>query len=630
MKKFWRIVGWTALGLGLVLAFGVYRTIWGKPFTINMLANRQAVEFLIDNPELFTQIGVADGTIFDRHSDKLAAVGVAKRDADYAQSQKFLDELHDFDRSKLNRQDQITYDILSDFYGTNLAYQRFDWLSSEGLYPIAPMWGTQVTLPNFLLSSHVIKNEKTARNYVKRLEAAGPKLDAVTAETERQAKLGVVEPISLLEKAEVGIADTLKPTPADNPLVTSFVDRMNKVPGLDAALKDSLKQQAIAAVTTSIYPAFERMTAALDALKPEAQKQTDGVARLPDGPAYYALMVKQMTTTDYTPEQIHKLGLDEVTRIDAEMDALLKAQGLKDGTVAARMQTLAKDPRFLYPNTDEGRKQMLARYQQILDEVNARMPEYFRTLPPGKLLVERVPLAAEKGSAGAYYEPAAMDGSRPGKFFANLRDLNEMPMWGMKTLAYHEGIPGHHFQISTAMGLKNLPLIRQQTIYSAYAEGWALYAERFAAEIGMYKDDPWGDLGRLQGELFRAVRLVVDTGLHSQGWSRQQAIDYMVGTTGMAEGGVVSEVERYMGLPGQALAYKVGQLKILELRERAKRELGDRFDLKAFHAVVLENGGVPLTILEQLVDEWIATTKAAAPAAAPAAVAPAAAASQAS
>ncbi len=621
MKKFWRIVGWTALGLGLVLAFAVYRTIWGKPFTLNMLANRQAVEFLIDNPELFTQIGVVDGTIFDRHSDKLAAVGVAKRDADYAQSQKFLAELHDFDRSKLNRQDQITYDILSDFYGTNLAYRRFDWLPSEGLYPIAPMWGTQVSLPSFLLSTHVIKNEKTARNYVKRLEAAGPKLDAVTAETERQAKLGVVEPISLLEKAEVGIADTLKPTPADNPLVTSFVERMNKVPGLDAALKDSLKQQAIAAVTTSIYPAFERMTAALDALKPEAEKQTDGVARLPDGPAYYALMVKQMTTTDYTPEQIHTLGLNEVTRIDAEMDALLKAQGLKDGTVAARMQMLAKDPRFLYPNTDEGRKQMLARYQQILDEVNARMPEYFRTLPPGKLLVERVPLSAEKGSAGAYYEPAAMDGSRPGKFFANLRDLNETPMWGMKTLAYHEGIPGHHFQISTAMGLKNLPLIRQQTIYSAYAEGWALYAERFAAEIGMYKDDPWGDLGRLQGELFRAVRLVVDTGLHSQGWSRQQAIDYMVNTTGMSDGEVVSEVERYMGLPGQALAYKVGQLKILELRERAKRELGDRFDLKAFHAVVLENGGVPLTILEQLVDEWIATTKAAAPAAAPAAAA---------
>jgi uncharacterized protein (DUF885 family) len=615
MKKFWRISGWTVLGLAVLLAYPVYRTVWGKPFTLNMLANRQALEFLVDNPELFTQIGVVDGTIFDRHSGKLAAVGVAKRDADYAQAQKFLEELQHFDRGKLNRQDQITYDILSDFYGTTLAYRRFDWLSSEGLYPIAPMWGTQVSLPNFLLSSHVIKNEKSARNYVKRLEAAGGKLDAVTAETERQAKLGVIEPIALLDKAEIGIADTVNPAPQDNPLVATFVERMDKVSSLDAAFKEELRQQAVAAVRDGIYPAYGRMTAALDALKPQARQQADGVARLPDGAAYYALMVKQMTTTDYTPEQIHTMGLNEVTRIDAEMNTLLQAQGLKDGTVAVRMQALAKDPRFLYPNTDEGRKQVLARYQQILDEVNARMPEYFRTLPPGKLLVERVPLAAEKGSAGAYYEGAAMDGSRPGKFFANLRDLNETPIWGMKTLAYHEGIPGHHFQISTAMGLKNLPLIRQQTIYSAYAEGWALYAERFAAEIGMYKDDPWGDLGRLQAELFRAVRLVVDTGLHSQGWSRQQAIDYMVGTTGMSEGEVVSEVERYMGLPGQALAYKVGQLKILELRERARRELGDRFDLKAFHAVVLENGGVPLTILEQLVDEWIAKTKAAVPAA---------------
>jgi uncharacterized protein (DUF885 family) len=613
MKKFWKIAGWTALGLGALGAFAVYRTVWGKPFTLNMLANRQAIEFLIGNPELFTQVGVIDGTIFDRHSDKLAAVGVAKRDADYEQARQFLDELHDFDRSRLNRQDQITYDILADFYGSSLAYQRFGWLSSEGLYPIAPMWGTQVTLPSFLLSTHVIRNEKTARNYVKRLQAAGPKLDAVTAETERQAKLGVVEPLALLDKAEIGIADTVRPSPADNPLVTSFSERMDKVPDLDAPLKQSLKQQAIAAVTTGIYPAYARMTAALEALRPRAREQTDGVGRLPDGRAYYALMLKQMTTTDYTPDQIHQLGLDEVTRIDAQMDALLKAQGLKDGTVAARMQALAKDPRFLLPNTDEGRKQMLARFQQILDEVNARMPEYFRTVPPGKLLVERVPISAEKGSAGAYYEGAAMDGSRPGKFFANLRDLNETPTWGMKTLAYHEGIPGHHFQISTAMGLKGLPLIRQQTLYSAYAEGWALYAERFAAEIGMYKDDPWGDLGRLQAELFRAVRLVVDTGLHSQGWSRQKAIDYMVDTTGMSEGEVVSEVERYMGLPGQACAYKVGQLKILELRERAKLALGDRFDLKAFHAVVLENGGVPLTILEQLVDEWIAATKAGTP-----------------
>jgi uncharacterized protein (DUF885 family) len=231
-------------------------------------------------------------------------------------------------------------------------------------------------------------------------------------------------------------------------------------------------------------------------------------------------------------------------------------------------------------------------------------------MPPGKLEVQRVPVAAEKGSAGAYYQPAAMDGSRPGVFFANLRDVTESATWTMKTLAYHEGIPGHHFQIATALSLKDLPIIRQQTLYSAYAEGWALYAERLAAEIGMYKDDPFGDLGRLEAELFRATRLVVDTGLHAEGWTREQAISYMAGATGMNESEVVSEVERYMGQPGQACAYKVGQLKILELRERAQQALGAKFNLKDFHAVVLENGGVPLTVLEQLVDEWIARSKA--------------------
>jgi uncharacterized protein (DUF885 family) len=223
--------------------------------------------------------------------------------------------------------------------------------------------------------------------------------------------------------------------------------------------------------------------------------------------------------------------------------------------------------------------------------------------------VQRMALAVEKGSAGAEYSPGALDGSRPGIFFVNERDLSESPAFGMKTIAYHEGIPGHHFQIAMALGLKNLPLIRQQSIYDAYAEGWALYAEQFAAEIGLYKDDPFGDLGRLQAEIFRAARLVVDTGLHARGWTHDQAITYMVGVTGMNEAEVTSEVERYMALPGQACAYKVGQLKILEVRERAKLALGARFSIKEFHSVVLENGALPLTLLEHLVDEWIARVK---------------------
>ncbi len=608
MKRFWRIFRWVGLVVVLAAGYAAYRIGFGRPFTINELANRQAFLYLVGNPEMFTAVGIIDGTIFDGHSGKLAAVGVGKRDDDYAMAERFDRQVRRFDRARLDLQDQLTYDILLDQWDTALSFKRFDWLSSEGLYPIAPLWGAQVQLPNFLETQHVVSNGKTARNYLKRLGATGDKLDAVTGEMLRQAKAGVVLPIALLEKAESGIGDTVRPSPQDNPLVTTFVERMTKAKGIGTSEQLQLARAAAEAVKSRVYPAYARMTAALESQRPAAINQAAGVGRLPDGAAYYAAALKQMTTTDYTPEQVHALGLAEVARVSAEMDALLVSQGLATGTVAARVQALHKDPRFLLPDTDAGRQQLLLRYQQILDEVNARMPEYFRTLPSGKLLVQRVPAAAESTEAGAYYQAAAMDGSRPGTFFANLRNVGETATWTMKTLAYHEGIPGHHFQISIALNLKNLPLIRQEPIYSAYAEGWALYAERFASEIGMYKDDPFGDLGRLEAELFRAARLVVDTGLHAKGWSREQAIAYMVSTTGMNESEVITEVERYMGNPGQACAYKVGQLKILELRERAKAALGPKFNLKDFHAVVLENGAVPLTVLERLVDEWIART----------------------
>src|SRR5215469_10910128 len=507
MKRSWRITGWIALGLVLVLGYVTYRSVWGKPFSINMLANRQAFEFLTRNPEIFTTVGIADGTILDRHSDKLAPATIAERDRTYALFAQFLRELHWFDRAKLNRQDQITYDILADQWGSGVAFKRFDWLSVEGLYPISPMFGTEAQLPTFMQTTHVVSNDKTARNYVRRLEAMGTKLDQVTAEMQQQAKLGVVLPASLLDRSLIVIHDTVAAPPAENALVTTFVTRMDKVKGLDTARKQELQRQAVAALTSQVYPAYARMSAALIAVKPEAATQSAGVGRLPDGAAFYAEMLKQATTTDYTPEQVHALGLSEVARITEQMDTLLRSQGLAQGSVGERMTALSKDPRFLYPDDDAGRKQAVAHYQQILDEVNARMPEYFRTVPSTHLTVERVPASQEKGTSGAYYQPAAMDGSRPGMFFANLRDMNEVPQFVMKTLAYHEGIPGHHFQISTALGLKALPLIRQQTLYTAYAEGWALYAEAFAAEIGMYKDDPWGDLGRLQAELLRAARL---------------------------------------------------------------------------------------------------------------------------
>jgi uncharacterized protein (DUF885 family) len=610
MKKTLKVLGWVLLAALLVGSYAGYRIVWGHPFTINELANRQAIFFLVRNPELFTSIGIADGTIFDRHSGKLADVGVEKRDSDYAFARKAIDDVKAFDRAKLDPQDQVTYDILLDFYGSQLAFEQFDWLSSEGIYPISPMFGTQVQLASFMQSQHVIKNEKTARNYVSRLQAMGGKLDAITAEMQHQSAAGVVLPPSLVEKSIIGIDDTIAPKPADNALVTTFVERMKSAKVIDQAAQDSLRDEAVAAMTNSVYPAYGRMRDALIAERARAADTADGVGRLPDGAAFYQAMLKQFTTTDYTPEQVHQMGLDEVARITVEMDTLLVGQGLVEGTVGERTSALSKDPRYLFSNDDAGRRQALDRFQEILDEVSARMPEYFRTIPPGRLKVERVPESSEKGSSGAYYQPAAMDGSRPAVFFANLRDMAELPRWYMKSLSYHEGIPGHHFQISTAQGLKDLPLLRQQPIYTAYVEGWALYAERLAAEIGMYKDDPLGDLGRLQEEMLRAARLVVDTGIHAKGWTRQQAIDYMVGVTGKAESDMTSEVERYMALPGQACAYKVGQLKILELRDKARAELGGKFSLKDFHTVVLENGAVPLTVLERLVGEWIAKVKA--------------------
>ena len=611
MKKRWRIAGWVGLVLLVLLAYGGYRSVWGKPFSINMLANRQALEFLMRNPELFTAVGISEGSIFDHHSGLLAPYTLEQRDADYAQLRRFLAEVRRFDRTRLDRQGQITYDILIDQYQSGLAFQRFDWLQGDELYPVSPMFGVEVELPTFMQTTHIVRNDKTARNYVKRLEAMGVKLDQVTAALERQAHAGVVLPPSLLERSLIVIHDTVSADPKDNALVTTFIERMSKVASLTAVRRQELAGAAVDAVRSGVYPAYARMSAALVALRPAAAAQGAGVGRLPDGAAYYAAVLRQSTTTDYTPAQVHALGLSEVARITRQMDTLLAAQGLASGSVGERMTALAHDPRFLLPNDDAGRRRALGRYQEILDVMAARLPEYFRTLPGKRLLVERVPASQEKGTSGAYYQQAAMDGSRPGVFFANLRDMSEVPTWSMKTLAYHEGLPGHHLQISTALGLKDLPLIRQQTLYTAYAEGWALYAEQLAAEIGMYKGDPWGDLGRLQLELLRAARLVVDTGIHAEGWSREQAISYMVSTTGKSEGEVASEVERYMAMPGQACAYKVGELKILELRARAQAALGAKFNLKDFHAVVLENGGVPLTLLEQLVDEWIARARGA-------------------
>jgi uncharacterized protein (DUF885 family) len=315
-------------------------------------------------------------------------------------------------------------------------------------------------------------------------------------------------------------------------------------------------------------------------------------------------MVETHTTTTMKAAELHELGLREVARIGAEMDAILDAAGYRQPTREQRIAAVSKEPSQSYPNTDAGRAQVLKDYQAAIDEIAKGIGPWFHSQPKAAVVVERVPATSEKSSAFAYYNPPAMDGSKPGVFYANLRKVDEIARFGMRTLAYHEAIPGHHTQIATALEIKGLPMFRRMVPFTAYGEGWALYAERLAWEAG-FQNHPLDNLGRLQAEMFRAVRLVVDTGIHAKKWTREQAIDYMIANTGMPKIEVIAEVERYFVMPGQALAYKVGMMKMLELRERAKTRLGAKFDIRDFHDVVLKNGAMPLSILERVVDDYV-------------------------
>jgi len=397
-------------------------------------------------------------------------------------------------------------------------------------------------------------------------------------------------------------------TPAtENILYTSLKEKLVKVDNIPFGEQSRLLASAESNINTYVYPAYELFIEYFDRIKTRAGND-DGFWRLPNGDDAYQSTLNFFTTTDYTADEIHQIGLSEVDRIQTEILTILAEQrfDVSQGFSAA-IEALASDERFYYEDSDEGRAQILVDYQKILDEIDSGLDGAFRVRPKAGMEVVRIPEFKEKTSPGAYYERPAIDGSRPGRFFANLYDIKATPKYSMRTLAYHEGIPGHHFQIAISMELEGLPFIRKISPFTAYTEGWALYTEQLAWELGFQKD-PFDNIGRLQAELFRAVRLVVDTGIHSKRWTRKQAIDYMKENTGMAQSDVVSEIERYIVMPGQATSYKVGMMKILALREHAKKSLGDKFDLRDFHDVVLKNGAVPLDILERLVQQYIDNT----------------------
>ena len=601
MKRLLKWLGMLFLVL-LVLGGAFFVHVWYfKPAKIEWFYTRVFAQYVFEDPELLSRLHLLEGVGITFHNDDLTDASPARQQELTAQLRKDYDTLRSYDHSGFAGQDKLSYDILEYFLGEQVKGEKWQWHD----FPVNQMFGVQSSLPNFMADVHQVHSEGDANDYVARLRKFPVKFAQVLEGLKIRESKGVIPPRFVVEKVLAQMRGFVAGGAQKNPLYTTFVEKLDKLPAgtLDDATRTRVLGDVEKAIDEAVFPAYAQLISYFEALEPKATSN-DGAWSLPDGDAYYAYQVESNTTTTMTPDQIHQLGLAEVARIGGEMDAILREAGYVDGTIGARVRQLAAAPEQLYPDNDEGRKQILADYQRIIDEVSAGLDPYFAVRPKAGVQVKRVPEFSEKTAPGAYYEGPALDGSRPGTFYANLRNVAEVPKMGMRTLAYHEAVPGHHFQIAIAQELKDLPIFRRMVPFTAFAEGWALYAERLAWEAGFEKN-PMDNLGRLQAEMFRAVRLVVDTGMHAKHWTREQAIQYMSDNTGMGDDEVTAEIERYLVNPGQALAYKVGMLKILELREKARAELGPKFDLREFHDQVLRNGSMPMEILERVVNDWI-------------------------
>ena len=558
---------------------------------------------LIDQaPEFATSLGIDKG---DRAYQKFMV-----SDRSWAQVEFFkrmntdqLGRLKTIDRAKLTGMDAVNRDVV--LYGLQQQEddnRRFQY-GGGGIgspYVISQLTGSYQQAPDFLDSQHRIEVKDDADAYLARLSEFATVLDQEREVAEHDVAMNVVPPDFVLTRA-LDQMTKLRGVPADkSPMVDSVARRAKekKIEGDYAKTATRLLEQRV-------YPALDRQIAFLKSLQPKAVHDA-GVWRLPDGPAYYAASLEASTTTKMKPEEVHQLGLDVVKDHTAKIDAIMQANGLTGGTVGERLRQMYNDPKFRYENTDAGKDKLLADLNLKVQAIRAKLPGFFGTLPKADLQIKRVPKYTEAGAPGGYYNNASLDGSRPGTYYINLRDTAEVPSWTLPTLTYHEGIPGHHLQISIAQET-TLPLIRKIVGFTAYVEGWALYTEQLAGEMGMYDNDPWGKIGQLHDSMFRGVRLVVDSGMHAKKWSREQAVKYYVDTLGDQEASAITEIERYCVWPGQACAYMVGKLTILRLRDKAKTALGAKFDIHKFHDAVLLSGSMPLAVLEKVVDNYIAT-----------------------
>ena len=518
-----------------------------------------------------------------------------------------------FDYARLDDEAKLSYDLWK------LQYEN----ARDGLpfladgYAFDQMNGMQSFLPTFLIGFHKVEEESDYTAYVSRINATGRAFDQLLERARASAAQDIRPPRfayeGVIDQANKVIAGAPFSKGADSAIWTDAqakADALAKAGKIDATRAAALKEEARTALLGQFKPAFERVIAWCREELPKAAVNPVGVgATHPNGKAYYEYQLRQMTTTGMTADEIHALGLKEVERIKGEMTALKDKVGFK-GDLDAFFHFIDTDPRFKFPNNDAGRKAYIDEATRVIGNIKQHLPEYFGLLPKADLVVKRVEAFREQDGAAQHYFPGTPDGSRPGIYYAHLSDMNAMPKPELEVIAYHEGIPGHHMQISIAQELTGVPKFRTQYGTTAYAEGWGLYAEWLAKEMPGTYQDPYSEFGRLSSEMWRAIRLVVDTGLHAKGWTQQQAVEYFDANSAVPRAAIESEVKRYLVMPGQATAYKIGMIRIQELRRKAEAELGDSFDIKGFHDAVLGGGALPLTLLERRVDQWIARVNA--------------------
>lgn len=563
----------------------------------NALFETIFMENIMASPIAQTYMGIKQD--YDKWDD----IGDEADARELARTKKQLAEVNQLDASKLDPQTRLSLTLLTQNLNNDI--KDYQWRYHN--YPVNQMHGGHSMIASFLINQHQITGVSDAKAYISRLNGVPKRLSQLQQALEIRADKGIIAPKFVFGYVISDSQNIIKGAPfdkgEDSALLADFRKKVNAL-GISETEKAQLIADAEKALVSQVEPAYKTLIAYIKTLEAKADTR-DGVWKLPDGEAFYNNALARTTTTHMTADEIHQLGLAEVERIHNEMRAIMKKVNF-NGTLQEFFTFMRDDPQFYYPNTAEGKAAYLADATKLIDNMRSRLDEVFKVKPKAAMKVKQVEAFREKSAGKAFYEQPAPDGSRPGSYYANLYDMKAMPKYQMEALAYHEGIPGHHMQIAISQELKDIPKFRKFGGYTAYIEGWGLYSESFPKEMGLYAD-PYSDFGRLAMELWRACRLVVDTGIHAKKWTREQGIAYYVDNTPNAKSDAKKMVERHIVMPSQATAYKVGMIKLLELRHKAEKQLGDKFDIRDFHTLILANGALPLDVLEEQVDQWIAS-----------------------